>query len=263
MSTAQLEDTPSVHNEVFLRLVLRAHVQQLWAKFTVLAFWSWLWWSLIGYAREVVGRQAGRSLRCWIEAGKVIVEKQGDAEQRTRYRKGEGIWKPAETRPAVGHSSKGEVSVTKSARKFWARERAEAPARNHSYCRSSERCSLRRCTGAGRGPSGSAKTDRGSRQLSEWGSHIDRGKHQTDRKGDGRKVGRGGKGRGGIYAMGKAVGVRLARSGVVRWVDEEESRLLTSTWTTGQWRCCILRRKIPSKCGHLAYCSERKRNIYC
>ncbi len=91
LPTAQPKDTPPVHNEVLVRLALRAHVQQLWARSTVLASWPWLWRSLIGYAREVAGRQAGRSLRCWIEAGKVTGEKQGDAEQGTRYRKGEGI----------------------------------------------------------------------------------------------------------------------------------------------------------------------------
>ena len=66
LPTAQSEDTPPVHNEAFVRLVLRAHVQQIWAKSTVLAHWPWLRRSLIGYAREVAGGQAGRPLCCWI-----------------------------------------------------------------------------------------------------------------------------------------------------------------------------------------------------
>ena len=41
-------------------------------------------------------------LVCWIEAGKVTREKGGDAEQGTRYWKGEGVRKLAETIPAKG-----------------------------------------------------------------------------------------------------------------------------------------------------------------
>ncbi len=198
----QSKDTSPMHDEAFVRVILRAHVQQLWAKSTTLVLWSWLWRSLIGYARELIGWQADKQLCCWLEAGKVTREKRKRASQKQCIEKVKAL----------------ESQQKRDLRRATIRkvECASSKARE-SFEQESERCSLRRCTGLGRDPSESARTGKRNWQLSEWANDANKeGTKRIEKKMKMRKESwKRRKGLDNTYAMGKrrgAVGARLARS---------------------------------------------------